>query len=224
MMRRAVITSGPVIGAIALAWAYGSLVRLPHFFPYSDAAILGALAGVVAFALFLMMPDRWLHDADDLLRHAFRMRHGIGDGRAASALATIATLRQHGARLERSAPQLAPELARRVTQTHDTLDNLARLVFYEPDRVATLRAVTIRSESVIEAVETQVELRRSKADDATLGQARGRVISALDALDAALDHIGDRRVDALLDQIDVASETAEALLRTPQRHRTGSQA
>ncbi len=224
MMRRILITLGPVIGAVALTWGYGSFVRLPHFFTYSDAVILGVLAGVTAFAAFLMMPDRWLHDAQDLLRHAFRMRHGIGDGRAASALATIATLRQHGARLERSAPQLSPELARRVERTHDTLDDLARLVFYEPDRVATLRAVTIRSESVIEAVETQVELRRAKADDATLGQARATVISALDTLDAALDHIGDQRIGALLDQIDVASETAEALLRTPQRHRTGSQA
>ena len=205
---------------MVLVAVYGSTFRLPHYFAYSDSVILAGLNIALVLAVSMMLPDRWLHTDAVLLRHAFQQRHGIGDVRAENVLTAIAELHAKAVRLAKAEEALVPELQGRVAEARHILDGISRLFFYEPDRLQVFRAVSIRSESVVEAVEAQAKLRKTKASQEQLGEARQRVISALDVLMEALEAIEERRITSLLDNIHGASATAEALLKTSS-HKKG---
>ena len=201
----------PAIAAALVALA-ATQMRLPWYFPYSDAVIFGLATALLAIAGLMMLPDRALHDEDTRLRHAFSELHGIGAGRAESALRSVYAARHHAQRLETASQGFIPELETRVIETAHRLTDLAKLIFYRPDTVDRHRALIVRAESVVDAVETHAKLRRKTQDAAVIAEARQQVTTALDSLSSGLEASDAREIAALLSQIDVSVGVAESLL------------
>ncbi len=200
------------VAAAGLIAAAATQIQLPWIFPYSDAVIFGLATTLLAIAGLMMLPDRALHDGDTRLRHAFSELHGIGGGRAESALRSVYAARHHAERLETASEGFIPELEARVTETAHRLTDLAKLIFYKPETVDRHRALIVRAESVVDAVETHAKLRRKTQDETVIADARQQVIAALDSLSSGLEASDAREIAALLSQIDVSVGVAESLL------------
>ena len=195
--------------------AAAAALPLPRLFPGSDAVLWGVLAGLLALGLAMMLPDRHLHSPHARLLHAFRTRHGVGQGRAEHALETASEVHERADRLRAAAADLEPEAARRATAIADRLDGLARAVFYDPARLSAVQPVASRSELVVEAAEGVARLAREAGGDMATPRAADDLAAALDALAAAFDDLDRRRALGVAQDVSVASQTAELLLSPP---------
>ncbi len=195
---------------------YADLVRLPHLFPYSDVAIPALMAGGLAIAINMMLPDRAFYTPEQILRHAFKQRHEISNDRAEVVLEAINDIRKRNNRLEKSKANLAEKVQAEVSETEKALEEVAKVLFYDPSKLPQYQATLVRSESVVEAVELQSKIRKSKASEEEIASSRERTVVALESLQEALNKKERDRAQALLSQVEVVSEVAETLLK-PQK-------
>ena len=200
--------------ALAAGLAAAATLPLPWLFPWSDAVVWGALTAALALGVVMMLPDRHLHSPKARLTHAFRARHGVGQGRAELALDTAADLHARADRLRLAGQALeAPKAGALAAR----LDRMARGLFYAPDRLGAVQAVASRSELVVEAAEGAARLARQAPAGPERARAEADLASAMDALGAALDELDRRAALAAADAVTIASETAETLLAPPSR-------
>lgn len=217
MKRHRIATGLTVIAGAGAAIAYGALFRLPHFFPYSDVVILASLGGILSILPDMVFPDSLLHDPQVRLRHAFVQRHKVSQDRAEIALKAIERIQNHCDRLNAARENLSSELDEQIQNLTANLQDIAKLLFYEPQHLPTYQKVIIRSESAVEVAEGQSRLRKTKASEAEIVLYRAKVADSLNALQSALDHTEQRRINTILSDIDVSSSIAETLLQSPKR-------
>ncbi len=207
-------------GIAALASAgFAWFVRLPLPFPGFSALAAACLAAVGTLALVAWMPRRWVWTDAERLRMAFQARHGVSDAAAGMALGAITTTHARAENLRRSASVMRDDIAKEVTAIADRLDAAAREIFYAPDRQRGLRNVLVRSELIEEAAAAHVALRRRKHAP-TEDLSRDKLSAALEALDAAFDQTDLLAARGLLQEVEVASDVAERLLKPRRPHDT----
>ncbi|MEO0911672.1 MAG: hypothetical protein AAFY59_01575 [Pseudomonadota bacterium] len=201
------------IAALVLVLAFVSLVRLPHLFWGSDALLAGLLAGSTALAISLMLPDAWLYNRSERIRHAFLTRHDISEDRAAVALQTIQKAAAQSDALATGDNGFAPELAERVRRTAEDLAEIAQLLFEQPDQIRRKQALVARADLVVEAVEKHAALRASKGvSEAQIGEAREMVLMVLDQYSDALAAQENSRIESHIEGIETTAEVADGLL------------
>jgi hypothetical protein len=194
-------------------------VRLPHFFPYSDAAIVAGLFFLLSLSVFMMMPDSWLHSPAAILAHKIKVKHGMSDQGVVNAMKAIGELEHKAQRLHRALRHLSKEIKPKVAQAEQAFHDIATLISHNPREMRTFQTIIIRSEGVIEAVENQAKLRGRKSTPEEQAKGRTMVTDALNSLDDALSSVESAWVNQLLDQIDISSSTSQRLL---SRHHKGN--
>lgn len=215
MIRGFALPTAMLVAGVGVALVYGFLVPLPHFFAYSDAVILGALAFGVTWGASLMLPELMLYTATERLRHAFMARHGVSEDRTDTALDMIARAQHQATRLVRADNGFVPELAAQVDHTADSLNAIARLVFQDPGEVRRNLPLVNRADLLVEAVENHSRLRATqKASEAQLTSARTSVSTALEAFAGAMSAADERRIEAQITEIDTASDVADSLFKS----------
>lgn len=211
-----------LMGAV-LSAGFAWFVRLPLPFDGFAALVAAGLAFWATLTLVTWMPGRWIWTEAERLRHAFQARHGVSDYAAGSALEAITTAHARATTLRAAASAMRDDVAERVHAVADRLDVAAREIFYTPQRQRDLRAVLIRSKLIEDAAAAHAMLRErnhSETEDAS----RQKLITAVDALDAAFDQTDLLAARGLLAEVEAASEVAETVLkprrRIPTRPRT----
>lgn len=203
-----------MLGAVlAAGLAFLTFVRLPLFFPGFHVAAAAGLGLMLSLGALLMLPARWLHSEASLLRHAFDQMHGAQSGRFATALDTVIETHDRARRVRRVAPGTQDDIAALLTRTADRLDAIARSLFYAPQELSRVQTVLSRSDLVVEAIETHATLRARARDGKDVNLSRAHLRSSIESLHSALDSVEARAVTALLEKVEVASSTAETLLR-----------
>lgn len=197
--------------SVAFAW----FVRLP--LPFDGFAILAAavLAFLSTLSLAAVVPAGWIWSEAERLKMAFQARHGVTGPKATNVLDAIERAHQRAGVLRRKADQMRGDMAERVMATADRFDAAARELFYAPDRLRDLRAVLIRSELIEDAARAHASLRQRKQVE-TEDASREKLLSAIEALDAAFDATDLMVARGLLAEVETASEVAETVLR-PRR-------
>ncbi|MEM1274166.1 MAG: hypothetical protein AAGF88_10130 [Pseudomonadota bacterium] len=201
--------------AAIVAVGFALFVRLPLPFDYFAAVVAALLALILTFAIGLAWPAGWIWTDAERIRHAFARRHGLSDTRATLALDAITKAHRQAEVLRRAAPDFVETLQTHARAVADRLDAAAREVFYDPDALQVHRKTLVRAALIEEAVAAHLQLRRrgqQYANSAQMEESRARVAAALDALDTAFDAAETKLADRLLQQVDVASATAETLL------------
>jgi hypothetical protein len=202
--------------AAALAVGFVAFVRLPMPFPGFAAVSAAVLAAIITLALICYAPTRWLYSDSELLTHAFKKRHDISDTRAALALDALSTAHQRALLIRSAASSFVPDLQTRALQAANALDQAARHLYYEPQRLPSLRGPIVRSELVEEAVAAHHALRSEGATDRHAQASRDKLAPALEALEQAFQEANASFESQLLLQVEAASSTAETLL-APRR-------
>lgn len=187
-------------------------MRLPHFFPYSDAAIIAGLFFILSLSVLMMLPDSWMHTPTSILAHKIKAKHGMSDQGVINAMKAIGELEHKAQRLHRSLRHLSKEIKPKVAQAEQAFHDIATLISHNPREMRTFQTIIIRSEGVIEAVENQAKLRGRKSTPEEQAKGRQMVTNALSALDDALGGVEAAWVNQLLDQIDISSSTSQRLL------------
>lgn len=211
------------IAALLIVLVYTSIFRLPHLFPGSDAALAGLLAFAVTLGIAFMLPEEWLYNRSERIRHAFITRHNISEDRATVSLQTIQKAVQHSEALSASDNGFAPELAARVKETAEDLEDIAKLLFEHPDQIRRKQALVTRADLVVDAVQKHAELRESKGiGPEKIAEARALVLATLERYSDALDAQEDSRIDSHMQGIETTTEVADGLLdrMTPQKGRS----
>lgn len=208
----------PMLTALALVLvaglAYLTFLRLPIWFPYSQAVVAVVLGFVLSLGLLMMMPAHWLHSEAALLRHAFDQLHGAQSGRYATALATVIETHERARRIRKIAPGTQDDIKALLLKTADRFDALAKSLFYAPQELPRVQTVLSRSELVVEAIETHGALRaRAGGDGKDVEASREHLRTSIQSLHDALDTLEARAITSLLEKVEVASSTAETLLR-----------
>lgn len=200
--------------AVVIAVAFALLVRLPLPFPGFAAVTAAGLAALGTFALGLFLPPQMLWTDSERLFHAFRSRHRVSDARAADALEAITTAHGRAAQLRAVSEDFAEALKAQTIDVADTLDGIARELFYAPQSLNVHRKTLIRSELIEEAVTAHAALRarRSGRTEDQLQQSRTKVATALTSLQEAFGADEERFANRILTEVDVSSSTAETLL------------
>lgn len=205
--------------ALCIAVAYALLVRLPLPFPGFAAVVAGLLAFLLTIAMVAAMPPRWMYSDAELLRHAFRSRHKVSDGRADMALVTLASTHDRASRIRSAAKSFIPDLKARAERAADRLDDAARELYYDPNRLDALRSPMVRAELVEEAVLGHATLKARDGAKDVAQSSREKLGAALDALEEAFAAADAATEARLLAQVEASSATAEALLaRSTPRH------
>ena len=199
--------------------AFVAFVRLPLPFPGFTAVVAAVLALFGTLALGAWLPAKWLWTDTERLTAAFMARHDIMDARAQSALHAISGAHGRAAVLREGAAEVAPELAERAAAMADRLDTAAREIFYDPNRLPSLRAIITRSELISDAMGTHRALRGRMGESDQTAQSRETLIGALDALDQAFEASDAATAERLLAEVEAASSTAESLLAPRGRRR-----
>lgn len=199
------------IGAVVFAL----LTRLPLPFDGFAALVASGLAFLGTLALTAWMPASWLWTERERLTLAFGDRHGISGGSASVALEAIASAHERATALRQASQVMRDDMAEKVGGLADRMDAAAREIFYVPDRVRDLRSVLVRSELIEDAARAHAALRKRGHKD-TEDASRAKLHAALDALDAAFDQTDLLAARGLLQEVEVASEVAETLLK-PRR-------
>ncbi len=204
-----------VLGAVLVAGLlYLTFVRLPLWFPGSHVVVAVLLGLGLSLGALMMMPARWFHSEAALLRHAFDHLHGAQAGRYATALATVIDTHDRARRIRRIAPVTQDDIAALLGRTADRFDAIAKSLFYAPHELPRVQTVLARSELVVEAIETHGALRaRADGKGKDVEASRAHLRSSIESLHAALDTVEARAITSLLEQVEVASSTAETLLR-----------
>ncbi|MBY6161781.1 hypothetical protein KUV73_12910 [Mameliella alba] len=204
-----------VLGAVLVAGlAYLAFVRLPMPFPGAHVAVAVVLGLALSLGGLMLLPARALHSEAALLAHAFDALHGTQAGRHATALATVIDTHDRARRIRRIVPGTQQDIAELLTRTADRFDALARSLFYAPRELPKVQAVLARSDLVVEAIETHGALRaRAGGEGKDVEASRAHLRSSIESLHAALDGLEARAITSLLEKVEVASSTAETLLR-----------
>jgi hypothetical protein len=227
MLRESLTATGPLsertpvlpmaallTAVLAVGLVYVAVVPIPAWFPFAHVLLPAGVALMLALGLLAMMPARWLFSEAFLLRHAFNQMHGAGSGRYSTALATVIATHDKASRIRRIAPATQPDIRALLNGTADRFDQIARSLFYQPQELPRIQAVLSRAELVVEAIETHGDLRaRAGGAGKDVEVSRARLRSSLAALHDVLDDVDARAVASLLDKVDIASSTAETLLR-----------
>lgn len=216
--------------AAGVATAFALTRRLP--LPFDGFAVMTAagLAFLLALSAVLFLPKTFIWTDAERLHHAFSVRHGLTDARAQNALSAITTAHDRAATLRTAATTFREDLKRETESAADLLDRVARDIFYEPGALSAHRANIIRSELVEDAVKSHAKLRdrsQSGAIDDQITRSRKHVSEALMSMQQAFDLAENRLANQLLTEVDVASATAETLLRPrgsrqKERHERGN--
>mgnify|MGYP001793421530 CR=1 FL=1 len=207
--------------AASLSVAFVLAFRLPLPFEGFSAVTAAILAGMFTTALGLFMPPHWVWTDSERLHHAFRSRHNISDGRAASVLDAITTAHRRASILRVSSDDFAEDLKAQTEQAADALDAAAREIFYDPAALDAHRSILIRADLIEETVLAHARLRhgkRSKGIEAQLDQSRNKVAAALASLETALAEARENAADRILTEVSVSSATAETLLAPRQKN------
>jgi hypothetical protein len=208
----------PMVLALAVVLVAGlaflTFVRLPLWFPGSHIAVAIVLGFGGALGTLMILPARWLHSEAALLRHAFDQLHGAQSGRYATALSTVIDTHDRARRVRRIAPGTQDDISALLLKTADRFDDLAKSLFYAPQELPKVQTVLSRSELVVEAIESHGALRaRAGNEGKDVEASRAHLRSSIESLHAALDTVEARAITSLLEQVEVASSTAETLLR-----------
>lgn len=218
MIRRLAPWMAAIVGCVT-ALVTVTLLRLPYPFPGFSAVAAAGVAFLGTFSLCYWMPASWIWSDTERLTHAFRVRHNVSDGRAASALQAIAAAHERADALRVTSKDFAPALKDRAVNAATRLDQAAREIFYEPERLTALRAIISRSELIADAVASHAKLRaRADAKGTQVELSRAQVGAALDALEDAFSSSDLTAAEGLLAQVTASSATAETLL-APRRSR-----
>ncbi|MEL7462695.1 MAG: hypothetical protein AAFN79_01410 [Pseudomonadota bacterium] len=204
-----------VVAAMASA-GFAWFARLPLPFDGFAAVAAACLALLAVPTVLAWMPPKWVWTDAERLRHAFQARHDVPDEVADSALAAIGGAHDRATALRGAAAAMRNDVAERVVAIADRMDAAAREIFYAPDAQRELSAVLIRSELIEDAAAAHASLRgreQTESEDAS----RGKLLTAVDALDAAFDERERRTARKLLNEVETASEVAEALLKPRRR-------
>ncbi|KHQ50857.1 hypothetical protein [Mameliella alba] len=194
--------------------AYLAFVRLPLWFPGAHVVIAVVLGLALTLGALMLLPARMLHSEAALLSHAFDQLHGAQSGRHATALATVIETHDRARRIRRIVPGTQEDIAALLTRTADRFDALARSLFYAPGELPRVQAVLARSDLVVEAIETHGALRaRTGGDGKDVEASRAHLRTSIQSLHDALDGLEARAITSLLEKVEVASSTAETLLR-----------
>ncbi|MEM9426960.1 MAG: hypothetical protein AAGA06_09685 [Pseudomonadota bacterium] len=207
-------TAGIVAAALSAVFAW--ITRLPLPFDGFAAVVAAGLAFVGTVTLVTWMPARWVWTEGERLRHAFQARHGVSDYAAGSALEAITTAHARANTLRATATAMREDVAEQVHAVADRLDTAAREIFYTPERQRDLRAVLIRSELIEDAARAHAKL-RERAHSETEDASRRKLITAVDALQAAFDQTDLLAARGLLAEVEAASEVAETVLKPRRR-------
>ncbi|MEM9968036.1 MAG: hypothetical protein AAF755_08055 [Pseudomonadota bacterium] len=199
-----------VIG-MAVGVGFALTVRLPLPFSGFSAVVAGGFAGLATLTCIAWMPPRWIWSDTELLRHAFKARHGLSDTAAKLALHTITTAHARAHQLRQASSVMREDIAKMVSLIAERLDASAREIFYEPERHRALRAVLIRSELIEDAARAHAALRR-RGHQETEDVSRKKLVAAMEALQAAFDETDLLAARGLLRDVAVASNVAENLL------------
>ena len=205
-----------VLGAVLVAGlAYLTFVRLPIWFPYSQVVVAFVLGLLLSLGLLTLLPANKLHSDATLLRHGFDQLHGAHSGGYATALATVIETHERARRVRAIAPGTQDEIKTLLMETADRFDALAKSLFYAPQELPRVQTVLSRSELVVEAIEGHGALRARAGDgnDQDVEASRAHLRSSIQSLHSALDSVEARAITSLLEQVEVASSTAETLLR-----------
>ncbi|MGP6085758.1 hypothetical protein [Antarctobacter jejuensis] len=203
-----------ILGAVLVAGlVYLTFVRLPIWFPYSHVIVAFVLGLLLSLGLLNLLPSQRLHSEATLLRHAFDQLHGAQSGRHATALATVIETHDRARRVRAIAPGTQEDIQTLLMQTADRFDALAKSLFYAPQELPRVQTVLSRSELVVEAIETHGALRARAGDGKDVEASRAHLRSSIESLHAALDSVEARAITSLLEKVEVASSTAETLLR-----------
>lgn len=212
---------GPVVLVAVLAALagalYGLLVPVPALFPLAEAVLPGLLTFGLALAALLALPDRLLWSDAARLVHGFRARHDTTPEAAAQALEAITKTHAQAERLRRASAGFRDDLKERTAAIADRLDEIARVVYYAPDRLRQVRQPLVRTDLVVEAAEAHGKLRELRSAGPEVERSRERLFDTLASLDAALDAAELSEVRKALDRVEISSSVAETVL---SRHRT----
>lgn len=203
-----------VLGAVlAAGLAFLTFVRLPLYFPGFHVVAAVALGLMLSLGVLMMLPARWLHSEAALLRHAFDEMHGAQSGRFGTALETVIDTHERARRIRRIAPATQDDISALLNRTADRFDDIARSLFYAPQELSRVQTVLSRSELVVEAIETHGKLRARAREGKDVDLSRAHLRSSIESLHDALDTVEARAITSLLEKVEVASSTAETLLR-----------
>jgi len=194
--------------SIGFAW----FVRLPMPFEgfFAFVAATGAFLGTLTLATW--MPSGWLWTEAEQLRNAFQERHDISEFAAGTALEAISKTHLRANALRTAASAMREDVSDQVRSIADRLDVAAREIFYEPERHGALRAVLVRSELIEDAARAHAQLRKRNHSE-TEQISREKLVSAIEALDAAFDQTDLLAAKGLLTEVEIASEVAETILK-----------
>ncbi|MEM9247711.1 MAG: hypothetical protein AAGB05_03330 [Pseudomonadota bacterium] len=209
------------LGAVAAVGAtvFALAVRLPMPFEGTASLAAAALAFLATLALGLALPARVLWSDAERLTHAFVTRHQMSEGRAVDALAAMTTAHRRADALRAEATAFAEALRQKTEAAADTLDEVAREIFYDPTSLQVYRANLVRADLIEETVSEHAQLRRRRASDANASQlelSRAQVDKALTAFQDAFAQSEERLANRILTRVTVSSDTAETLL-APRR-------
>lgn len=202
--------------AACAAVTFALTARLPLPFEGFAALSAGVLAFLLTLTTTLFLPKTYIWTDTERLHHAFSERHGLTDARAQNALLAITSAHDRAAILRKCALRFRPDLKKETEMAADILDRAARDVFYDPSALTVHRANLIRAELVEDAVRAHAKL-RDRAEtgviDSQIETSRNHVFEALSSMKEAFDLAENRLANQLLTEVDVASATAETLLR-----------
>lgn len=200
------------IGAAVFVWT----TRLP--LPFDGFAMLaaGALAFTGTLALIAWLPRRWVWRDQELLQQAFSERHDLSQDAAAASLEAITTAHARAETLRKATRMMREDIVADIEALADQLDGIAREIFYLPERRRDLRSILLRSELVEEAALAHAAL-RSRQEKSTEDASREKLRMAVASLRAALADANLTAAQTLLQQVEVASDVAEQLLKPRQR-------
>lgn len=207
--------------AAAAATGFALSFRLPMPFEGAAAVAAAGLAFLGTLAVGLALPARVLWSDTERLTHAFVTRHQISEGRAADALLAMTTAHRRADALRAKSASFTEALRKKTEAAADTLDEVAREIFYDPTSLQVYRANLVRADLIEETVSDHAKLRRRRASDANASQlelSRSQVDKALTAFQEAFDQSEERLANRILTRVTVSSDTAETLLaprRTP---------
>ncbi len=205
--------AGTISTAASVALAL--FARLPLPFDGFAVAAGAGVAGGGTLCLLAWMPRRWIWSETERLRLAFQARHNLAGPTAEMALHSIAVAHLRATQLRKSAKNMRSDMTEQVDALADRLDAAAREIFYVPERRRSLANVLGRSELIEEAAAAHAALRRRK-HDTTEDLSREKLRAALHALEDAFDATDLLAARGLLQEVEVASEVAETLLK-PRR-------
>ncbi|MEM9043735.1 MAG: hypothetical protein AAGC81_03500 [Pseudomonadota bacterium] len=202
--------------ATIAAAVYGEMVRLPFFFPGSDALILGGFTTLLSLSIGLMLPERVIFTPQERLI-AMVVSRGAGSAEnAARVIERVERAQSYADRLRRSDNGFHTDLRAAVDEVAADMDEIANRMIERPADTSDMTAILARAGLAVEAVERHAEIREESASnaDAVLQEARDKVIGTLRHLADVMDATMQRRVTQKLTGLEVTTDVADGLYQS----------